>query len=542
MDSINGLQRLQKPDSDQTDTAKTKTNGRTKRYYIILLMSFILVSTYWSIISLIKYYYFQATIFDLGVSMESLWSVTHMHWTIYQLFFHFDYQGVVFLLFPLQYAGYPTMLIFQSVLIGSGSIAVFLILEVHGINKRDSVFISVAYLLYFPLSGMTWFDFHFQSLFVPIFLFGYLLYVKKRYFSASLLFLISGIVRFPYVFFPLLFWIIVLFWEKKILTDKKLTIIAIVNIILLLSILLSSYYLLKNGYIQTHITGEQSPLGNIDIKILTIVIIFLPVLFLPILSRKWLLFLVPFIGLMFIANNPIFEFPYLFELQYSASYVPFIFLGVIDGLCIKNRRERLKKFIGNISKVLNKTFNFKNKGKMKIPRAATLLLIAAICSTLVFQSLGPISLLSQDGITFGSVVHYNNKEWREFKFVSYLIPKNCQYVLIQNNLPQFLPGPAGINIRTPGFIGPNITMSEIINNSFPWEYGSFSLTTRINFVLGDSGTDQWYTQSMVPGFPSMLNLTNDLIASGYYGVLAKMGTFYVVERGYSGPPITDQSP
>ena len=541
MDPINSLQRLQTPVGDQNDTNEPKKIREGRKYYIILLLSFIFVSLYWSIISLVKYYYFQATIFDLGVSMESLWIVTHTHWTIYQLLFHFDYQGIVFILFPLQYGGYPALLIFQSFFIGLGSIAVYLISERNGIGKRDSVFISIAYLLYFPLSGMTWFDFHFQSLFVSLFLFSYLLYVKKKYLSASLLFTISGIVRFPYVVFPLLFWLVVLFWERKIITDKKLAIVAIFNIILLLSILLSSYYLLRDGYVQTHITGAQSPFGDLDVKLLTIVVIFLPVLFVPVLSRKWLLFLLPFIALMFIANNPIFEYPYLFELQYSASYVPFIFLGVIDGLSIKNGREKFKRFIAKISHGSVKTFKFNMKRKIKRPKVATLLFIAAICSILLFQALGPISILSQDGITFDSVLHYNNKEWREFKSVSSFIPQNCQYVLIQNNLPQFLPGPAGNNIRTPGFIGPNITMSEIINNSFPWEYGSFSLSTKINYVLGDSGTNQYYTQSIVPGFPSMLNITNELLSSGYYGVFAEMGTFYVLERGYSGPPIINQS-
>lgn len=528
-------------DSRSGDTKSRNDLGDRKNLDIsILVIALIIVIIYWSLISLLKYFYFQATVFDLGINMQNLWGITHGNWTLYKFFFQFEYQGIAFLLFPLQYGGYPALLMFQSFFISLGAFAIYYISVHKGIDNRSSLFISIAYLLYFPVSGMTWFDFHFQSLFVPLFLFAYLAYIKEKYWMASIIFLISGIVRFPYAIFPLIFWSISLMLDQKQRHDRTLAYFATGNILLYLLILVSSYFMLRDGYIETHATLIVNPFYNLPIKLITILVLLVPVLFIPVLSARWYIFMVPFTFLLFFANNPVYEFPWLFMLQYSASFIAFVFLALIESLTKEGRSDFRHSPKNNmIAKLRNltKAMRIQKKDNRKI---ASVLLVAAFSTALIYQAIGPIAILSRDGITIGSITQLNEVEQEQFHSISSLIPKNCTFVLIQNNLPQFLPGPAGNDIRVPGYIGPNITSSDIVNNTFPWSFGTFKSVTPINYVIGDLNSFQWYNQSLVNGFQGMANITAILLSSGYYGLLGIDGPFYVLERGYTGSPLIYQ--
>ena len=501
-----------------------------------LIVAVTIFCLYWVFISVEKLLHFQATIFDLGVSMQSLWNITHTRWTLGLLLYQFDYQGIAFILTPLQYAGYIPLLAFQSITIGLGSIAIFYISSSCGISYRNSLLIGLAYLFYFPLSSLNWFDFHFQSLFVTFFLFAYLCYLKNKYWCSSILFLISGLVRFPYAIFPFFFWILAFVLDRKEKANSKFQWTASFNIILYAAILVSSYLLLKNGAISTHITSTINPFYNLPVKLITIGVIFAPILFIPLFSKRWMVFMLPYLILMFIANNPVYEYPYLFELQYSASFISFVFLGLIDSLSNPHRFSYILNHVRIFNAHRKKNTEPKDLSSFTVHKAVVALLAACICSTVIYQAAGPINLLNQEGINVSSVTHYN-PELSEFSSVSSLIPRSCPYVLLQNNLPQFLPGPSGNNLRMPGFIGPNLSLTQFSNNLFPWKYGSFSASTPIDYILGDVASTQQFTQSLVNGFPDMANLTDQFLSSGYYGILGEDGPFFVLERGYSGYPL-----
>lgn len=512
-------------------------NNSKIHYFLITLIVTILVCIYWSIISLLKYFYFQATIFDLGVAMQNLWNITHIHWTLYLIIVHLSYQGIAFLLFPLQYVGYEGLLLFQAIIISLGSIPIFLIAINRGINRRDSMFISIAYLLYFPLSSLTWFDFHFQSLFPTFFLLSFLFYLKKKYWLSSIFFIISGLVRFPYIIFPLFFWVVSFIWERKQSSSHKFSFIPIINIFLLSFIFIVSYIVLRSGGIEIHSTQITDPFYELTIKLVTIIVIFAPTLFTALFSRKWVIFTLPFITLMFVANNPVYEFPYLFLLQYSASFIPFIFLGVIDTISNPNRIDLILG-IFNPKKLTQGKKSFKKGFQIRlVNKTASAILVTIICSAIVYQAVGPLATLDNERLSIDSIIHYNNIEMSEFKSISSLIPQDCPYVLIQNNLPQYLPGTSGNNVRIPGFIGPNITTGNIVNNSYQWRYDSYFSVTQINYVLEDVASYKWFMQGIVANFPGMANLSYRFIKSGYYGILGEDGPFIVLKRGYNRSPI-----
>lgn len=521
---------------DQPLNERTSILSSISRPTILLIVAFVVYALYWTILSLLKFFYFQATIFDLGVSMQSLWNVTHSNWTLNGLSLQLAYQGIVFLLFPIQYGGFVALLIFQTIFLDLGSIALYFIGKKSKLSKSEALLISVSYLLYFPLSGLNWFDFHFQSLFVTLFLFGYLLYIEKRYLASSIIFFISGLVRFPYAVFPLIFWFYTIFLSWRNDLDKRSRNAAIANTLLYLVFISLSFLRLQNAYIQTHFTGTSDPMLDIGVKALTILAIFGPVLFIPLFSRKWLPFFVPFVVLMIIANNPIYEFPYLFRLQYSASFIAFIFLGLMD--VHSHRKEfhpilRLKKLFS--APTMDNARNLQVSGIRHLRIVATIFIICLLMTS-IYQYILPVTEFKNSNIGANSVVQLNRVELNNFYSVANLIPSSNPFVLIQNNLPQFLPGAAGNNLRVAGYIGPQITQSEIISNNFPWVYLSFSGTTKIDYIVVDLNSSKWFQNTLTPGFPTLANMTTTLLGSGMYGILGQAGPFLAIERGYTGKP------
>lgn len=521
---------------DAETSSSIKGNRFRNRVSLVLGISFVVYVTYWSVISLLKFYYFQDTIFDLGVAMQSLWTVTNSSWTYATVFRQFAYQGIVFLMFPLIYGGYVAIIIFQTVFIALGSVAIYQISRLHGLEVKVSALISISFLLYFPLSGMNWFDFHFQSLFVTLFLFGYLFYLKGNYWLSSLIFFISGIVRFPYAVFPLFFWTTAWIFDRKPAGNRNLKLASVLNVLIYVPFLILSYFTLHGGYITTHVSGITNPLSGLPVKLLTLAVMVAPFLFLPLLSKRWIFFLAPFVGLMFIANNPIYEFPYLFKLQYSASFIAFLFLGLVDVLgngAVSNVHERLHKLRGQTRRKRKKMPLESGHNPLRI---VGLVFIVVLLFATTYQATGPLQILKNDNISLDSFAGLNQNQYEEYKIAASFIPHNNPYVLIQNNLPQFLPGLAGNDLRVAGYIGPNITEANIAENSFPWVYGQFYNMTPIDYIFADLNSTTWFQSTIVSGFPSLENLTHSMLASGYYGILAQCGPFIVIKRGYNGPP------
>lgn len=502
----------------------------------ILLIGFAIYVTYWTCISILKLFYFQATVFDLGISMQNLWAITHKVWTLSGLYLQFTYQGIAFILFPLQYGGYITLLVFQTVFLGMGSFAVYYISLLRGLDKKATTILSLSFLLYFPLSGMNWFDFHFQSLFVTIFLFGVYFYLKGNYRIASLVLFVSGLVRFPYAIFPLLFWIITGIMDTRTVKSRNFKLVVIFNVVLLSIFLIMSFVELQGGYIQTHTTGNTNPLDSLSAKLITIAAIFAPLLFLPVFSRRWFPLVLPFIMLMFVANSSLYEFPYLFTLQYSASFIAFVFLGLIEVLTInstsKEKREHYDRV--KINAPIEKFRHFFNKYKTGPVPKVILVILIVICIT--YQAAYPLSNLNSEHVNITSLGKLNHYETSDFYEIKGLIPKNNPYVLIQNNLPQFLPGPAGFDPRIPGYIGPNITQMNIQENNFSWNFYQFHGNTPIDYLIGDLNSVTWFHNAIVPSYPSFVNITSLLLSSGHYGIVGQCGPFIAVERGYHGLP------
>ena len=148
---------------------------------IIIAIAFLMYFLYWSNITLERFYSLNATVYDLGSSMEVMWLIYNAHWTVNSFLYTFFIQGGKFILLPLVIPqSFQVLLIAQTFYIGAAVFAIYGI-SMHFVRRQiPSILISFSYLIFFVSSGLNWFDFHFQVLFIPLFLFAYYCYIKER--------------------------------------------------------------------------------------------------------------------------------------------------------------------------------------------------------------------------------------------------------------------------------------------------------------------------------------------------------------------------
>jgi len=145
-----------------------------------------------------KFYALHAAIFDLGLAMQNAWAFIYYPLQFYP-------NMILWVIFPLFLPqSFSLILAFQAIFITMGVFPLYGIAK-HFLNaKLPAFFISLSYLFYPYLAGMYWFDFHYQVLFPTFFLIGYYLYLKEKYKSSFVLFILAGLTRYPYIFFIVL--------------------------------------------------------------------------------------------------------------------------------------------------------------------------------------------------------------------------------------------------------------------------------------------------------------------------------------------------
>lgn len=512
---------------------------------IILAIAFLIYLVYWSDITLERFYSLNSSVYDLGSSMEVMWLIYNAHWTVSSFLYTFFIQGGKFILLPLAIPqNFQVLLIAQTFYI---DVAVFAIYGIsrHLIHqKTPSMLFSLSYLIFFPSAGLNWFDFHFQVLFVPLFLFAYYCYITNRFKISTALFILSGLTRFPLIIFPILFSLFVLAGELHNLKFNKLHYsvkrahFAIVILSLALLILGASYYFVKfsgTGSVIDHLPVNNSSLFdintlfyNLDDKIFTLLLLFAPLVGLPLLSRRWFLFLLPSIYLVLFSPLSVWNYPYLFQLQYTAPIIPFLFLGAIDAMASLFSSRQVFSDRGNDT--TNQHISLPNREKMELFDVATLILILTTLLGTAYLPYGPLNdhVVMNYGLSEHTEVNWTR--YNELENMIKLIPSDNKYVIYQDNIPQVLPrptfNPSNPNLLVAGFnIPQNFTIS---GQNGKW----ISITP--DYILADP-YNSWLYSSLGPYNFSMYDIVHELYASGHYGILSEATGMILLEKNYAGP-------
>lgn len=521
--------------------------GRSNRACIMALATaFFVFSISWGLIIMGKFYSLHSYVFDLGFVMQRLWQPYHI------LNYQFDASvlftsGFQFVLSPLYFFNsLQLLLLFQLVAFSGSVFPLYGIAKMHTGKPLVSLAIAISFLLYFPSSGIIWFDVHFQAFFVPLFIFAYYFFLKGNYPVSSTLFLLSGTVRFPYMIFPLLFSLYMIFdgflLKNRLYPSRQhkynLLILIVSTIFLLGGIHFGAY---SGG--ASFLTSPQTSLNSrIHYELLTLLFVLGPLLFLPLLKLKWIVMSFPFFLLGLYTGNSNYVFPTVITLQYTSMIVPIFFIGIIDTLSIRPEKNNLviihreRCWHSRISTSIEKLLRLPSKNSEIV--AISILFIMVMSSTF-YQPYGPFNNTVVPDYNFDHNVGFNLSDYNTLMTLTKLIPNNNPYVIFQNDMPEMLPRaePQNLSFVFSTRISSNLTIGEVANNTFPLvsPHTNSLEFTKIDYLIAYTQSSQYYLR-FGPEESTIYTILSLMLQSGKYGILAEDRGFIVLERNFHSQP------
>ncbi len=328
-----------------------------KHKYLVILSFFILIYILvFSYLSIIRYLSFNSYYYDLGIMNQVVYNTSKgrfLEMTNPQLFintkrffFHFDPILAFFAPFYWFFKGPEILLIGQSIFLGLGAIAVYLIAkEILG-KKLVSIIFSFLYLTYYPLHRINLFDVHGVALSIPFLLFGFYFLIKKnkdnKQLLTGILFLFLALLTKENVALTILFFGLYFLIIKK---QKKIGfLITVISLVFFLSTVFLIIPFFRQGghfalkYYTINIGENIKRLltkDNFDyfIKLLR------PMAFFSLLSPTLLFIALPeFLVNMLSSNRNMINLYF----HYSSVILPFIFISAIYGY--NNLLKRLAKY------------------------------------------------------------------------------------------------------------------------------------------------------------------------------------------------------
>ncbi len=507
-------------------------------YDFLLGIAVYLFIFFWSIIDILRLYNLKDGVFDSGIISLTMNTIIFEH-TLNYIEYMIGFSLLRIIFSPLILIdGITGMLVIQEIFLALPAIVIYKMFNLKRNDQPSALLLSLSYLLYFPLGGLNYFDFHFQSFFILFFLLGNYFLMKKQYLYSTIFLFLSGTVRYPYFIFPLILMCLLLgtqmfnlIYRKSELNRKEFH-YYIANFFIFTAMFIVSYFLIFtspyelaqssyfSGYF--HITSAsilKTFLENIDNKIITIVLILAPLLFIPLRSKKWLIFLIPFLALSFFNNYAPYVYPGAFHFQYMAAVVPFVFLGLIETVQLKETKAQ-NQDAKRKSITFIKTFIAKFRAR-KEPIAV---FVAIILFAIVFQPYSPINAYASEPYSM-NILHPNVSVFEEYKDIVNLIPDNNPYVIYQRNLPY-------VDVHDHALSCIAAFQTEYgFNSSLTYNLYNLTSTHTVDYALG-------YTCHFAEGPQlTMCQAMNKLYAKGNYGIEAYESGLILLARDYSGKPV-----
>lgn len=518
---------------------------------------------YWSWVSLERFYSLNAAVYDLGIEMQGGWIFTQgggwsgpLDYVVAAL-----YTPSRFLFSPVTAtANFPALLVFQTVALASGAVAVHLIARHHLGGNVAPLLFSAAYLVYPALAGLNWFDFHWEALFVPLFLFGYWCYLRSHYRVALVLFGVGGMTTFPYLILPALFGLLVAvesIWprlaqrgpvDRPRLRFGSLLIVVSVLFLLYQAANLSSFNVheffdLLAFRTTTHSSG-QYPMLVLSNRLLVLAIVFGPLLALPVFSPKWLVMVAPFTALILGSNYWAYDFPTVLQTQYGALVIPIVFAGSLEvlGRAAAPRPPRTaptgRRWRRTVARTARLPWRLPVRATPgRVLGVALAVFCVAISLAMVFQPYGPWNSVGPESFPVGELNEVNLTLYHQLTSLVGLIPRSTPYVLFQNDMPEALPRVLTY-LQTPLVSSEidwlNISIWDALHDQFPLElFNGEVVQAQIQYLIDNPQGPLFYAYA-TPGI-SMYYFVRAIYESGVYGVLGEAAGMLLLERGYPGP-------
>jgi len=518
-------------------------------------------SVAYSVLALLKFATHNTFAWDLGIYNQTMYSLT-THGDFYytaELYINpsgnylAQHFGLDLLLLVPIYILFPsptTLLAVQTIAIALGANAIWLLARDYDLSPRTAGFLGAAYLVYPPVLGVNWYDFHLEAFFMVGMLYSVHFWRRGnwRLFWVSLvfsLFTLESTAAFV-AFFGVTTMLIdsnevVSFLRRPSLSKiRGLTPIAVLVVSAVFFLVVRSYQRVLNPVIPEEfqelylasanwsILGISDPLNPLRFaqalvlrpgnalaalmydwpaKALYLSFFVVPLFGLPLLRTRWLLPGLPWLfGLLF-SNYPPY---YVLGFQYSAFLVPWFFVAAIEAFPhgpLSAPSVLGKRFLG-IRPFLHHHVT---------PRR--LLLTGLVYFTLATMVMAAIpDTFRAAGIPPGFQPYLANVrivpsgQDRGIDALIALVPPDASIVTQSNLFPQ-------LSGRRNAYVIPYYSPERA------WNYVTLHAPNPIEFVLFDSGSD-----------PAAAAFIYDFIIRGsQYGLFAIAGTAQLYLWDYSGP-------
>jgi uncharacterized membrane protein len=477
---------------------------------------------------------YAASVYDLGDFYNRIWGSWH-YLNIHNIIYNITETPIIYLLEPLYFAKNIFLLVYlQTFWISISALPLYFIARKELNSHIAAAFLSISFLIYFGIAGVNWYDVHFESLFMPLFLFGYAFFLFDKRMLSFVFFFLSGSVHFLFMIFPLGFYAITFVnsWsvERKIIRLNKWMMVA--TIIFAAFFVISFIYRLNlSGLSETAGTAHVSSfsfsstfVNDFNSKIETFLILFAPFLMIPIFSKKWSLFTLPFLILLFFSGSPIFLYPYMLTLPPQDFIVPFLFLGLIDVISSLNITSEKKN---NTMKIIRSSSDA-TKSRFKI---VVSIFIIFIIFAMIYEPYGPMNKYSAVDFQLSKEIDYNITLYNGYNDLVSLLPTDNPLVLYQDNMP-------GVLVHDPIALTPHLFG---YSNNFTYKIGGFYdnplWTKDIQYILADPYSQYFLYVGSGNYSLSMYQTLFHFISSKDYGIEGEFDGLILLKANYTGNPV-----
>lgn len=514
---------------------------------IIVFFSVICYTLIFSYFTIIKYQSFDAYAWDLGIFNQSLWTTLHADKFFFStvelfinpsgIFFGIHFSPILFLVLPVYaiYSSPESLLVFQSFVLALGAAPLYFFAKNALKQRTTALAFSLIYLLYPPLYGVNWFDFHVQAFLPVLFLSAmYFLSVEKwpqYFFSLFLSLMVAESVPVIVVFIGIYCsWLfrkqIVEAARSKTISDKRVFMpfltIAFGLLWRLLAVWIQqSFFPINPAYSQLYkaidnwsVLGIQDdpitlPLYvilnpgkalialsyDLPLKLLYIFLLFGPLLFFSFRSLISAITLAWFVPILF-SNYPPY---YVIGTHFPAYVIAFIFLGAVDAF---KSYEKLPKYLRLGSQTIS-------------------LIVVSLIFAVFMAPFSPITgaFLNSTTAFSGYYPPLITKHDELLQTIVGQIPKDAS-VLTQNSIFPHVSG------RVNAYVYP---VQIYIARSPSDHMGEYldGIISRSDFVLVDNTTDSSTSSAIV----------EKIDGAGYYGIYAVGDGICLYKRNYAGEPV-----
>lgn len=485
----------------------------------MVLAGVLIYALIYSYLTLSKFNAFNATAADLGINASMLYGVFHGSLSLSPGKTGFINTGkLIYLILAPFYNLYPheqVLLIFQSVWISLCSIPIYFIAKMKTPGRFIPVAVSLLWLLYYPMAGVNWFDFHFMALFPTFFLSAFAFSIYGRWKIALVFFLLATITDFLIPFVMISYSSVTLYLDykngRRIGKNHTAWILITFSIFIVTNVLFGFSYTLQYLYnASTTIAVFNASFPEIGFYF---ILIMAPFLFFSVLAPEFLILLLPFFLLVSFSG---FDF-YLrtYYIQYPSLTAPIIFLSAIYGMhhfnegALSRNRHHIKRLLK--------------------PAVVSMLMLNTILP-LLFTPAGnmvtqPVFNSNLYGASTYSAYTYNTPYYISqtnadlyLGEMILLIPQGAS-VTGQNNMPQLL---QGYEYYWP---------KEILNGTNVGIYPEYAIVDPYNW---------FYNNPIFPGENpnyTAKNAFNKLLSTGLYGIYAKAYGITLIKKDYTEVPL-----